>query len=154
MVKKTASKKKPPVKTAKKSVKKPTRTTGKTPTIGEQTHYVKVGRLHKPIADAIGREAAYIYISQNNLRHIFLRHRTEIAELGFTPKAFVDLVVTGFNQIYKAQRDALFLIIQNGKSKVVVVEMNYSLKEGFYEVITASVMSKDFFKNKELLWKK
>ena len=139
MAKKIVSKKKPP---------------GKTATIKEQTHYEKVGRLRKSVANAIRRETADIYISENHLKHIFLRHRTEIAELGFTPKAFVDLVVAGFNCIYKAKREALFLAIHNGKSKVVVVEMNYALKEGFYEVITAFVMDKKLLEKNELLWSK
>jgi len=139
MAKKVASKKKPPVKTA---------------TIKEQMHYEKVGRLRKPVADAIGRDAADIYISENHLKHIFNRHRIEIAELGFTPKSFVDLVATNFNCIYKADREALFLVIQNGKSKVVVIEMNFALQKGFYEVITATVMSKSFFDKKKLLWAK
>ena len=114
----------------------------------------KVGRLRKPVADAIGREAADIYIDQNHLRHIFNKHQEDLAQLGLTPKMFVDLVVKGFNQIYKAKRQALYLVMQNGKLNVVVIEMNYALKKGFYEVKTATVIRKDFFNSKELLWEK
>jgi len=64
------------------------------------------------------------------------------------------LVVKGFNQIYKAKRQALYLVMQNGKLNVVVIEMNYALKKGFYEVKTATVIRKDFFNSKELLWEK
>ena len=131
------------------------KTTGKTPTITEQTHYKKVGRLKKPIADAIGREPAYIYISQNYMKHIFLRHKKEIAALGFTPKAFVDLVVANFNCIYKGiAGESLLLVIQNGKSKVVAIEINYALKEEFYEVKTAFVTEKNLLEKRELLWTK
>ena len=122
--------------------------------IKEQKQYEKVGRLRKSVADAIGRKAADVYIDQNHLRHVFNKHKDDLAQLGLTPKMFVDLVVTGFNQIYKAQRNALYLVIQNGKSNVVVIEMNYAFKKGFYEVKTATVMRKDFFNGKELLWER
>ena len=122
--------------------------------IKEQKQYEKVGRLRKPVADAIGRRPADIYIDQNHLRHIFNRHKDDLAELGLTPILFVNLVVSGFNRIYKAKRQALYLIIQNGNPKVVVIEMNYAFKKGFYEVKTATVMRGDFFDGKELLWEK
>ena len=122
--------------------------------IKQQRQYEKVGRLRKPVADAIGRKPADVYIDQNHLRHIFNKHKDDLSELGLTPMMFVNLVVAGFNQIYKAKRQALYLVIQNGKPKVVVIEMNYAFKMGFYEVKTATVMRKDFFSGKELLWEK
>jgi len=137
MAKKVASKKKTP---------------GNTATIKEQMHYEKVGRLRKPVADAIGRDPADIYISENYLKHVFLRHKAEIEQLGFTPKSFIKLVVIGFNQIYKGSGESLLLVMQNGKSKVVAIEMNFAFKEGFYEVKTAFVMEKKLLEKKELLW--
>jgi len=122
--------------------------------IETQKQYEKVGRLRKPVAEAIGRKAADIYIDQNHLRHIFNKHMDDLAQLGLTPKIFVDLVVAGFNRIYKAKRQSLYLVMQNGKLNVVVIEMNFAFKKGFYEVKTATVMRNDFFNNKELLWEK
>ena len=137
----------------KKAVSK-SKTTGKTAIIQEQAHYTKVGRLYMSVAKAIKREAADIYISQNNIRHVFIRHRKEIEQLGFTPESFVNLVVIVFNHIYKGTGESLLLVLQNGKSKVVAIEMNYALKKGFYEVKTAFVTDKKTLDKKELLWKK
>jgi len=123
-------------------------------TINEQAQYEKVGRLRQSIANSIGRKAADIYIDHNHLRHIIKKHEDDLAEFGFTPKMFVEVVVGNFNRIYKAKRQALYLVIHNGKQKVVIIEMNYALKKGFYEVKTATVTRKDYFKDKVLLWEK
>ena len=123
-------------------------------TIKEQQQYEKVGRLRKPVADRIGRNAADIYVDHSHLRHIVKNHAKDLADLGLTPKMFVELVVKNYNRIYKADRQALFLVIHNGYPKVTVIEMNYALKEDFYEVKTTSVRRKDFFNGKVLLWEK
>ena len=141
--------KKPTVKakpTAKKVVKKANKVLLPT--------YEKVGRLKQPVAKAINRKAADIFINQNYLKHILIRHKDELEALGFTPKAFVDLAVENFNMIYEGTEESLLLVMQNGKPKVVAIEMNFALKNGFYEVKTATVMSKKYFINKKLLWKK
>ena len=88
------------------------------------------------------------------MKHIFLQHRKEITELGFTPKSFVDLVATNFNCIFQGSGESLLLVMQNGKSKVIAIEMNYALQKGFYEVKTATVMSKSFLEKRKLLWTK
>ncbi|MDR3350297.1 MAG: hypothetical protein LBN98_01450 [Prevotellaceae bacterium] len=44
-------------------------------------NYTKVGRLSQPVAKAIRRKAANIYIDDNHLRHIFLRHQEELAAI-------------------------------------------------------------------------
>ncbi|MDR0941176.1 MAG: hypothetical protein LBM68_02995 [Bacteroidales bacterium] len=123
--------------------------------IAKQTQYTKLGKLKKAIAEKINRPAADIYIDNNHLRHIFNKHKAELEQLGLTPKMFVDLVVAGFNRIYEGHRQALMLVLWNGKPKVTVIEMNLAFtNEEFYEVTTATVMSKEFFKNKVLIWKK
>jgi len=94
MAKKVTVRKSVAIAGIKKSAKKATG-------INAQAHYEKVGRLRKPIADAINRKAADIYISENNLKHILLKHGAELEGVGLTPKIFVDLVVMGFNRIYK-----------------------------------------------------
>ena len=122
--------------------------------IEEQAHYEKIGRLRKPIADAIKRKAADIYISENHLKHILLQHGTELAMVGLTPKIFVDLVVMGYNRIYKGTENSLILVIYSENSKVVAIDMNYAFKKGFYEVKTATVMREKSLEKKELLWTK
>ena len=121
-------------------------------TIKEQEQYERIGRLRKPIADSIGRKAADIYLDHNHLRHVFSKHREDLAELGLTPKVFIDLVVNGFNRIYKGTGHSLLLVIWNGKAKVVAIELNFALKKEFYEVKTATIYRKDFFKDENLMW--
>ena len=122
--------------------------------IKEQMQYRKVGRLRTPVAAAIERKPADIYINDKQLRHIFHRHEEDLAHFGLTPKVFVDLVVNNFNRIYKGGGRSLLLVLWNGKPKVVAVELNFALKKEFYEVKTASVYRKEFFCNKQQLWAK
>jgi hypothetical protein len=122
--------------------------------IKEQEQYERIGRLRKPIADSIGRKAANIYVDHNHLRHVFIKHKENLAELGLTPKVFIDLVVNGFNRIYKGAGNSLLLVIWNGKAKVVAIELNFALKKEFYEVKTATIYRKDFFKDENLMWTK
>ncbi|MCL2413376.1 MAG: hypothetical protein FWC98_04470 [Bacteroidales bacterium] len=124
------------------------------PQIEDQRHYKKIGKLKKSIADQIGRETADIYVCENHLKHIFNRHEAELASVGLTPQMFVDLVVNNFNRIYKGDRNAVLLVLWNGRPKATVIEMNYALQRGFYEIKTATIMRKDFFENKILLWRK
>jgi len=123
-------------------------------TIEEQSQYKKVGRLRKPVAVAIGLPPANIYLYEKQLKHIFHRHEKDLAYFGLTPKIFVDLVVGGFNRIYKGSGSSILLVLWNGKPKVVAIELNFALKKNFYEVKTASVYRKEFFCNKQQLWEK
>jgi hypothetical protein len=125
------------------------------PRIEDQAHYQKIGRLRKPVADEINQPSADIYIDDNHLKHILIRHKEDLEKLGFTPLAFVDLVVGKFNRIYKLEgRQSIWLVRWNGIAKVTVIELNFALKEGFYEIKTAFVAPKSRFKNCILLWKK
>ncbi len=79
--------------------------------IQNQTHIHKIGRLSLPVAKAIRRKAADIYIDNNHIKHIFNRHKAELAKLGLTPLMFVDVIVNGFNRIYKSNNsDSIFLV--------------------------------------------
>ncbi|MDR0438389.1 MAG: hypothetical protein LBH22_08855 [Bacteroidales bacterium] len=123
-------------------------------TIQAQPHYTKVGRLRKPIAKQIRRVAADIYISENHLKHIFIRHEDEMENIGLTPQMFIDLVLNGFNRIYKGKNEALLLVLWNCKPKVTIIELNLALEKEFYEIITATIMRKEYLEDRELLWKK
>jgi len=105
------------------------------PRIEDQKHYKKIGRLRKPIAEAIGKVPADIYIDDNHIKHIFEQHKNELTKLGLTPLMFVDLVIDKFNRIYKQDsRQSFFLVHWNCLPKVTVIELNFALKIGFYEV--------------------
>ncbi|MDR3350295.1 MAG: hypothetical protein LBN98_01440 [Prevotellaceae bacterium] len=115
-------------------------------------NYTKVGRLSQPVAKAIRRKAANIYIDDNHLRHIFIQHQEELAAIGFDALTFVQLVVSNYNRIYKGAGASLLLVIYNGKPKVTAIELNLVLKYGFYEVKTAAIVRKTFLKEEKLLW--
>jgi hypothetical protein len=115
-------------------------------------NYAKVGRLSQPVAKIIRRKAADIYIDDNHLRHIELKHGKELAAIGFDAMTFVRLVVKSYNRIYKGTGNSLQLVIYNGKPKVTAIELNLVLKNGFYEVKTATTMKKSYLKEDNLLW--
>ncbi|MDR1740175.1 MAG: hypothetical protein LBR45_05405 [Bacteroidales bacterium] len=123
--------------------------------IQNQQHYTRIERLRKPVASKIRRKAADIYIDENHLKHIFNRHKAELAKLGLTPLMLVDLVVNGFNQIYKSNTtNSILLVKWNGIPQVVVIELNFALRKEFYEVKTAFIRNKEDFRTLKLLWKK
>ncbi len=117
-------------------------------------HGNKVGRITQPIARIIRRKSANIYLTDNYIRHIFNNHAEQIEALGYTPKEFVILVMKDFNRIYKGNGNSLLLVKWNGSPKVVAIELNYSLKNKFYEVKTAQIRAKNSFNSKALMWEK
>jgi hypothetical protein len=116
-----------------------------------QTNYIKVGRLSQPVAKIIRRKSADIYIDDNHLKHIALRHGKELEAIGFDAMTFVLLVVKNYNRIYKGTGTSLLLVMYNGKPKVTAIELNLALKQGFYEVKTATIMKKSYLKEDSLL---
>ncbi len=122
--------------------------------IEHQSHYQKIGRLRKPIADHIGRKPADIYIDENHLKHIFSRHKEDLAKIGLTPQMFIDLVVNNFNRIYKGSGQSILLVEWSGAPKIVAIELNLAFRKGFYEVKTAFMKPKNKFKQEYLLWEK
>lgn len=115
-------------------------------------NYTKVGRLSQPVAKIIRRKAADIYIDDNHLQHISMKHGKELAVIGFDAMTFVQLVVKNYNRIYKGTGNSLQLVLYNGKPKVTAIELNLALKQGFYEVKTATIMKKSYLKDDKLLW--
>ena len=122
--------------------------------VEDQVHYHRIGRLKKSVADQIHRRAADIYIDDNHLKHILLRHKDELEKVGLTPKMLVDLVVSNFNRIYKGHNESLQLVVWNGNAKVAIIEINSALKKEFYEVKTALIKAKENVNEADLLWVK
>ncbi|MDR0667637.1 MAG: hypothetical protein LBF90_03340 [Prevotellaceae bacterium] len=116
--------------------------------------YERVGRLKMSVARAIRREAADIYVTRNYLRHIENEHPKELNLLGLEAIMLVRMVVNQYNRIYKGSGDSLLLVVYNGRPKATAIELNWALKEGFYEVKTATIMKKEFLKKEKLLWLK
>ncbi len=122
--------------------------------IEDQPHAKKVGRLKQPIAKAIRRKSADIYITENYLKHIFYRHEKQLAEIGFTPEMFLEIVLKDYNRIYRGTGESLLLVKWNGAPKVAAIELNLAFKREFYEVKTAFIQDKSRLKCDNLLWKK
>ncbi len=116
--------------------------------------YATIGRLSMTIAKAMRRKSASIRMHRNYLKHIEINHKVELSSIGFDAETFVTLVVKNFNQIRVGSGNSLLLIIYNGKPKVTAIELAYSPKSTFYEVKTATIMSKERLKNKAVLWVK
>ena len=77
-----------------------------------------------------------------------------MANIGLTPQMFIDLVLNNFNRIYRGKEDALLLVLWNCRPKATVIELNLALEKRFYEIITASIMRKEYLEKRELLWEK
>ncbi len=122
--------------------------------IEDQPHAKKVGRLKQPIAKAIRRKSADIYITENYFKHIFIEHEKQLAEIGFTPEMFLEVVMKDFNRIYRGKGNSLLLVKWNGTPKVAAIELNLAFKKEFYEVKTAFIQGKGRFRSDALLWKK
>lgn len=115
---------------------------------------IKIGRLRMPIAKAIGRKSADIYVMQNYLQHINNEH-PEFKKLGLTAFLYIKSITDNFNQIHKGSGTSLLLVVFNGdKNPVVAVDMNYSIKRGAWEVKTAQIRREKDIKKSEMLWEK
>ncbi|MDR1951635.1 MAG: hypothetical protein LBP96_05340 [Bacteroidales bacterium] len=122
--------------------------------IQDQPHAKKVGRLTQPVANAIRRKAADVYITDNYIKHIFIGHENDLGAVGLTPLQFVEIVANGYNRVYKGSGQSLLLVKWNGNPKVAAIEMNLAFKKEFYEIKTAQIREKRRFKVENLLWKK
>ncbi|MDR1739399.1 MAG: hypothetical protein LBR45_01405 [Bacteroidales bacterium] len=122
--------------------------------IQDQKHIYKIGRLNQPIAKIIHRKAADIYITQNCIKHIFIKHAQQLDSIGYTPLEFVEMLIKNYNRIYKGTGNSLLLTKWNGLPEIVAIELNFALKKEFYEVKTAFIKRKGDFKEADLLWQK
>ena len=100
--------------------------------------YIKVGRISVPIARKAHIKAADIYVSKNQLKHIWNIHGNELSTIGIDAITLVKSVCCNFNQIRKGSGSSILLVIYDDRlPKVVAIDLNYSLKNEFWEVKTA-----------------
>lgn len=115
--------------------------------------FVKVGRITMTIARAAHIKAADIYVSQNQLRHIERRHGKEIGSCGLSALGFVENVCKKFNQIRIGSGSSLLLVVYMDRlSRVAAITLNYSLKDGFWEIKTAEPRESSAVMKKTLIW--
>jgi len=115
--------------------------------------YIKVGRLRRNIAAAVHVAAADIYVSRNYLKHIEDTHGQELHGVGMDALTFVKTVCNNFNQIRRGSGTSLLLVVYDEKlSKVAAIDLNYSLKDKFWEIKTAEPRRRSAVSKSALLW--
>ena len=115
--------------------------------------YLKVGRLKATIAQKAHLKCADIYVSENYLKHIQLQHGNELQSLGIAPFDFVKLICGHFNEIRRGSGDSVLLVIYNHNlSYVAGIALNYSVKDGFWEVKTAEPRRLRTIQKKAQIW--
>jgi hypothetical protein len=117
--------------------------------------YTKIGRLKSTIAKEAHIKCADIYISDNQIKHIKARHKTELEQLGITAELYIKMVVENFNEIRKGSGDSILLVVyQDTESKhhTAAVSLNYSIKEGFWEIKTAQPRKTEDILKREKIW--
>lgn len=120
--------------------------------------YLFLGKIKKNIAQSAKIKDGEIYVSRNTLQHIKNNHGKELSQLGLSAFDFVKTIVENFNQINKPSngKTGVWLVIYNNDlSKIAVIDLNFSLKKGFWEVVSARPMAGKRLNNEEyILWKK
>lgn len=120
---------------------------------GIRDPYIKVGRICATLAREAHIRAADIYISRNYLTHVANKHRVELSQIGLDALTFVKAVCRDFNQIRQGSRTSLLLVVYGGEmSHVAAIDLNYSVKDNFWEIKTASPRNSEAVKRKPLVW--
>ncbi len=116
-------------------------------------NYQQVGKLPLKVARDLDIKQRNIYISDNNMLHIQKWHKKELEQLGISAKDFVNLVVHLFNQVRKGSGTSLLLVVYNVELHyVAAIDLNYSLKNDFWEIKTAQPRRTKEVEKQTLLW--
>ncbi len=121
------------------------------------------GQIDQQVAREIGRQAAPIRLEfgskegtdRRGWLHIKSDHEKEILSSGYSSiDAFINDVVTGYDQIRKGQGSSLILVKHNGKSKVAFVELRPSESGDYYSVKSAFPSRENYLEKYESLWQR
>ncbi|NCC99990.1 MAG: hypothetical protein EOL95_09875 [Bacteroidia bacterium] len=113
----------------------------------------KIGRIKMPIAKAIGKRCADIYISKNHIKHIELAHANELRNLGIDGLSYVKSIANEFNQIREGSGTSILLIIyRENIHDVAAIDLDFSINKGFWEVKTAQPRSTRDIHRRKILW--
>lgn len=119
--------------------------------------FVKIGVVSKSVAKEARIDPGNIVVSRSAIAHISQRHLQEINAIGITPADYVAFIAKYYNRIYLGSGGSYLLVVHN-RSKdmahVAAIRINYSLKKGFWEVVTAQPRLKVRLKPKDLKWEK
>lgn len=123
--------------------------------LSDRHYYQKIGKITTGVAKKAGIEPGDIVISKNALAHIKNRHEPEISALGIDYLAYVKLIATQFNRIYVGTGDSYLLVVyphDGSLTHVAAIQANYSVKKGFWEVITAQPRQVSHLNEKNKRW--
>lgn len=115
----------------------------------------KIGRITQPVAKAIKKPAADIYLSKYWIKHNERYHSKEIKAVGMTVEQFIIWVVENFNQIRVATGESFTLVVYNGDETSMTATIDITIQSnGNYEVKTAQPRRIESLANKQILWEK
>lgn len=132
------------------TIKLPKRTNA---TSGKKAHndnqYIKVGRVRMNSWIHAFLPSADILISERELVHIFNNHQSELTALGLSAQAYVQMIINGFNEIRKDNRDGYLFIVKGIRGKdsnidqcaVVEIKLEWLNRKQVYIIKTARPMS-------------
>jgi hypothetical protein len=119
----------------------------------KDSNFQKVGRINKRVADKAHIKCADVYIHENGIKHIILRHSKELNQLGMTPLLYVKMIMQNYCEIRVGSNGTLLLIVDGKDIKhTTAIELKYVRKFQFWEVRTAQPRSVKDIEKREKLW--
>ena len=117
--------------------------------------YTKLGRIKSTIAQEAHIKCADIYISVNQLKHIYARHQKELEQIGMTAEEYIKYILNNFNQIRKGSGESILLVVYyepDDKHNTAAMALNYSIEKEFWEIKTAQPRKTDDILKREKIW--
>lgn len=123
--------------------------------LSDHNYYQKIGKITTGVAKKAGIEPGDIVVDTDALKHIMSRHEQEISALGIDYLAYAKLIATQFNRIYVGTGDSYLLVVyphDGSLTHVAAIQANYSVKKGFWEVVTAQPRNTARLNDKNKRW--
>ena len=117
--------------------------------------YTKLGRIKSTIAQEAHIKCTDIYISVNQLKHIYARHQKELEQIGMTAEEYIKYILNNFNQIRKGSGESILLVVYHetdDKHNTAAMALNYSIEKEFWEIKTAQPRKTDDILKREKIW--
>jgi hypothetical protein len=110
----------------------------------KDSNFHRVGRINKRVADKAHIKCADVYIHDNNIKHIMVKHKKELEQIGLDALVFVTTIVQNFTDIRKGSGDSYLLIFSGEYNQYhsVAIELKFIKRYDFWEVKTAFPISK------------
>lgn len=117
------------------------------------------GEITPEIAVALGRQAGKIRLrrgdEKSGLAHIKTRHEAQILNLGFkSVEEFISKIAREFDAIYKREGRSLDVVLDASNRGKLIVQLEPSAAGDYYDIITATPIRSDQYKNKKPVWER